>query len=424
MRPTTLWQAHLNGLLWGLGNGLVSTTLVTYLARELGAEGTALGLILAAPNLAGTLRLSTPRILRFVGSRKWFSVAAFLLSCLLLLALPIVCRPDASEHDRWKLAWLVNLWGGWHLAMFVGAIALWSWLGDVAPSATRGTFIGLRNSLLAIGNIAGILAAAAFAHYYPLWNVAAGKWEALSFPAFAGAWCMIVAIVPLIWMPEPPLVLPPRSSRRELWDVLTDLRFRPLLGFWCYAGLANGVTQAAQAFFPIVVLKLPVSEVLQLVALMHLGQILISPLIGYFADRGLSRSIMIVSQIIVSVSLLFFTLATREHPFWFGGAYVCWIAYAGLNVCLPHLMLKLSPGENSPPHISAYFALGGLVTALSAVLFGLLFDQRPRQEPVDLGYLSVDRFHLFFVIGTLARLSAVVWLWFLPATSSPTRQRG
>ncbi|QDU27554.1 Major Facilitator Superfamily protein [Anatilimnocola aggregata] len=414
MRPTTLWQAHLNGLFWGLGNGLVSTTLVTYLARELGAEGIAIGLIVASPNLAGGLRLFAPAILRWIGSRKWFAVAAFLLSCLLLLALPIVCEPKSAIDERLKLFWLVTLWGGWHFAMFLGVIALWSWLGDVAASATRGSFIGLRTSLMAVGQIVGILAAAGFAKWYPLWDPSIGRWETLAGPALAGAWCMILAIVPLIWMPEPPLISKPNDTTRQLLAAITDDRFRPLLGFWCYAGLANGVTQAAQAFFPIVVLKLPVEKTLFLIALMHIGQIIVAPLIGYWADRGNSRAIMIGSQVIVSIALLFFPLATREHPLWLTGAYLCWIAYAGLNVCLPHLMLKLSPGENSPPYISLYFALGGLVTAASSVLFGVLFDQLPRTSPVPLGPVSVDRFHLAFIVGTIMRLSAIGWLFYLP----------
>jgi len=32
----------------------------------------------------------------------------------------------------------------------------------------------------------------------------------------------------------------------------------------------------------------------------------------------------------------------RPIAWWFAGAWVLWIAYAGLNLCLPNLMLKLS----------------------------------------------------------------------------------
>jgi hypothetical protein len=96
---------------------------------------------------------------------------------------------------------------------------------------------------------------------------------------------------------------------------------------------------------------------------------------------------------------------------------VLWIAWAGLNVCLPHLMLKLSPGENSPPYISMYFALGGLVTGLSSVICGALFDELPKSGPL-LSPLPFDRFAWTFLLGTFLRLSSIAWLRRLPRDSS------
>ena len=76
---------------------------------------------------------------------------------------------------------------------------------------------------------------------------------------------------------------------------------------------------------------------------MRFGQLSISPWVGGLADRLGNRPVMMVSQLLVAAGLLFFAAATPEHWTWFVGAWVLWIAYAGLNVCLPNLMLKLSP---------------------------------------------------------------------------------
>lgn len=418
---STLWQAHLNAVLWGLGNGLVSSTLASYLARQLGAEGLAFALIFASQHIAGGLRLFTPWILAWVGSRKWFAVGAFVISCLLLLILPGICQPGHPADQSFKLRAFVVLWGGWHLAMFVGAIALWSWMGDLVESKVRGKFIGVRQSWLMAGQIAGFLAAGLFAMWYPTWNTTATRWHTLAWPALAGGWCMLLAVLPLVWMPDVKLVMPRRDYAGELWAAVTDRRFRPLLAFWCYAGLVNGVSQAVQGLYPVVVLKLPLSTTLAMVAAMHLGQILLSPLLGYFADRGNSRTIMIVSQVLVSIALFFFPLVIvaptpGAHPFPYGMwlAHGLWIAYSGLNVCLPHLMLKLSPGENSPPYISTYFALSGLAIALSSIVCGQWFDSLPRNFLLNLGAISLDRFELFLYLGAILRLTSVVWLCLLP----------
>ena len=64
--------------------------------------------------------------------------------------------------------------------------------------------------------------------------------------------------------------------------------------------------------------------------------------------------------------------ATPQRWLWFTGAWVLWIAYAGLNVCLPNLMLKLSPERSNAPYIATFYAVTGLCYAASTVVGGLL----------------------------------------------------
>src|SRR3990172_1871328 len=87
-RKLAIW----NGGIWAIGNGLASTTLVIYLAKQLHAERLGLGisLILAAQHRAGLLRLGAPALIDRLGDRKRFCMATFLLGALLLLALPWV----------------------------------------------------------------------------------------------------------------------------------------------------------------------------------------------------------------------------------------------------------------------------------------------------------------------------------------------
>jgi hypothetical protein len=50
--------ACVNAGLWSIGNGLISTTLIVYLALEHKASGLAISRILAAPKFAGMLRMA------------------------------------------------------------------------------------------------------------------------------------------------------------------------------------------------------------------------------------------------------------------------------------------------------------------------------------------------------------------------------
>ena len=67
--------ANVNAGLWAVGNGLVATQLVIYLAADLGATGLALSMILAAPRFAGLLRLGVPTLMSRVGTRKQLCIA-------------------------------------------------------------------------------------------------------------------------------------------------------------------------------------------------------------------------------------------------------------------------------------------------------------------------------------------------------------
>ena len=52
-----------NRAIWWIGNGLVGTTLIVYWAKELHAAwiGLSIGLVAAAPQVVGVLRLGTRR---------------------------------------------------------------------------------------------------------------------------------------------------------------------------------------------------------------------------------------------------------------------------------------------------------------------------------------------------------------------------
>src|SRR4029079_14640630 len=87
-RRRALYLGHVNAGLWAAGNGLTSGTLLVFLAQDLGAKGLGVSLILAAPAVAGVLRVFSPAVVRLCGSEKRASLAAFAMSYLLILGQP------------------------------------------------------------------------------------------------------------------------------------------------------------------------------------------------------------------------------------------------------------------------------------------------------------------------------------------------
>jgi MFS family permease len=420
-----------NAAVWAVGNGLASTTLVVYLAYELHVPRVGLGisLIVAAPQIVGLLRLGAPAMIGRLASRKGFCATAFLFSALLLLILPWLAAPGRLPSAVQSLAALIALWCLYHLLQYLGTVALWSWLADLVPARIRGRFLGKRERWLVAGQAAGALCAGLFAWGFPREYPRLPGWIAYAIPAGIGAAFMLAAIVPLWLMPS--AANRPAARRPVAWRAmfapLADARFLRLLLFGCWFSFFNGVTQSAQNIYPIQVLGITLLVSLALQTFMRLGQSAVSPALGALADRFGNRPVMIGSQLLVAAGLLCFPAATRDQWGWFAGAWVLWIAYAGLNVCLPNLMLKLSPGESNTPYIAAFYAVTGLCYAASTIVGGALLDRyHAASMTIYRGGMTLDFYQCIFVFGWAARsLGALLLLWVIePHVLLTLRVRG
>ena len=410
--------AYWNGAVWAIGNGLASTTLIIYLALDLGAGKIGLGiaLILAARHVVGVLRLGAPAMIERLVDRKRFCLGTFLLGTLVLSGLPWIAAPGNLPSPGASLAALVGLWCIYHLLQYLAMIALYSWLADLVPLRIRGRFFGLRQRWMVAGEAAAMLCAALFVWGRRALNPTEPRWVAYVILAALGIGLFLAALVPLARMPR---VDENQTVRRPatldcILAPFFDRRFLRLVAFGCWFSFFNGLTQSAQNIYPANVLHVSLFVMLALKTGMRLGQLGISPTMGRLADRMGNRPVMIVSLLLVATGPLFFLPATPERWWWLIGAWVVWVAYAGLNVCLPNLMLKLSPSRSNAPYIAAYFAVTGLCYAASTILGGALLDWL-RGATITLfgGVLILDFYRCSFLLGWITRSMGVLLLWWV-----------
>ena len=408
--------AYWNGGLWAIGNGLASTTLVVYLALDLGAGRIGLGnaMILAARHLVGLLRLGAPALIGRLVDRKRFCLATFLAGTLLLLSLPAVAAPRWWPSPGASLAALVALWCAYHLLQYVGMVALWSWLADLVPLRIRGRFLGRRQRWIVIGEAAGALCGAAMVWKWQSLHPEQPRWIAYVVPAVVGGCLMIAALVPLILMPRAASSRTVRrgATLRSIVAPFSDRRFLRLLLFGCWFSLSNGLTQSAQFSYPKLLLGAVIAPVVLLTAQtgMRLGQWAVSPWMGRLADRFGNRPLMIGCLLLVAQGPFCYFLATPDRRWWFVGAWVVWIAYAGINVGLPNLMLKLSPGDTNTPYIATFYAVTGLCYAANTIVGGVLYDRYRDHTFAFLGDLALDYYQGIFLLGWIARTLGVLVL--------------
>jgi len=408
-----------SAVLYAISTGLTSSTLVIYLIFGLSAPRIALGvaLIKAAPNLAGLLRLVTPALIQRLGDRKRFCTGAYVLSGLVLLVLPLAAVPGWLPSASKSLLAVVLLWCAYHVLEYLGSVALWSWIGDLVPWRTRGRFLGRRERWMVAGQAAAMLVAGLFSYCwyeaFPKDDCPAMAWIAYAVPAGLGAFCLIASTAFLLRTPHPSprQDAAVRTTLAALLAPFADRRFVRLLCFGCWFSFFNGVTQAAQEMYPIRVLEIALLTSLAMRMGTRVGQFAISPWMGRLADRFGNRRVMMACLPIVATGTLFFMAATPHEWAWVAGAWVVWIAYAGVNVCLPNLMLRLSPGPARTAYVAAYQTASGLSVAASILLGGLAADYL-RHEAFILfgGSMVLDCQQWMFFFGWATRTMGVLLL--------------
>ncbi len=143
---------------------------------------------------------------------------------------------------------------------------------------------------------------------------------------------------------------------------------------------------------------------------MRCGQAAYSGWVGRFSDRYGNRPVLVLSQFCVALSMLFF-LAATPTPAWSRwlllGAYVLWSAYAGHNICLPNLALKLADDAERAPFVAAHEAIGSVAHAGATVFGGWLWDRLAGSQGSVFGSYGLSAAGIIFLIGFVLRLAAV-----------------
>ena len=378
-RRRALGLGHVNAALWAIGNALTTGPLVSYLARDLGAQGLALGLVLAIPNLAGVLRLVAPAVIYRAGTARRACLGVSLASYVLILALPAIAVAAPAISRPTAVAAMIVLLFSHQLLEYLGTVALWSWWADLVPPPIRGRYFGRRQMIQLSVSIPTLLASGYFAD---LWRERFAAEPdrlllAYAIPTALGALALLASLVPLALMPATRQY--PKPQARLLYSTIAapfvDRRFWRLLVFRSWFSLANGISQTVQnVIYPKDVLGFGVGPLAAMRVSMQLGQMGASRWVGRTSDRFGNRPVLMAAQACVSLSLVFYILARGDSRWLLLGAWILFSAYVAHNICLPNLVLKLAPDVDTPAYVASNEALGSVFHAVATVAGGVIFD--------------------------------------------------
>ncbi|MGL6227392.1 MAG: MFS transporter [Thermoguttaceae bacterium] len=422
-----------NAFFWGIGNGAIGSAVLIYLIRDICVDlnnvqiQTLIAWILAAPRIAGLLRLITPTLIDWTGNRKYLTIWGYFLAPIILLGIPtLIPRLLQSGRTNSSLLLLVLIWCLYHLIEYIATTALWSWIGDLIPQKIRTRFLGKREAALICGQLIGFLGLGLYSQFViDRLPSEIPKWKGYGLPHCLGISFLLLSIIPLFFCPHIPKI--PESFRliQRIRELYTPLRSRPfllLLIFGVLLQIPQGFTQSVQYQFRLFVLGISLFTFLGIQTLTRLGQFGLSPSIGRLLDSWGYKPVFTCSLLAVASGPLFYFFADQSSWYLTIGAAIVWIFWAGINIGLSALVLNLSPPNQKASGIALYYSMTTLGFAVSTLLGGYWADRgRNWILQLPLWNVQLDYAHSCF-LGSSLFLLLTLPLFFAVLNSVPKKQ--
>ncbi|MEQ8664207.1 MAG: MFS transporter [Rhodospirillales bacterium] len=408
----------------GIGTQMMETltwgALLTAFALSLGASNAFIGLLAAAPHLANLGQLVGVSLVERVRRRRLIAVVAGCVGRPLLLCLCVAAYlPDQNLALGLILIAILARY-------FMGAImgVAWnSWIRDLIPDGTRGTFFGRRvRWMTAIGMVVVLTAGVLIDHWPSLGLGDVRNGYAALFV------CAVIfglgSIAALARVKEPPMAPPagPVALTAMLRQPFRDTNFRNLMFF---LAAWNFAINLAAPFFTVHMyerLELSVFTVTALASTSLVANILVLSTVGTLVDRFSGKSVLAVSAPLFLVCIFAWVFTARPESETLQLAllaviHVCTgIATAGVTIASTTIAMRLAPVKDTTAFLTANGLMASAAAGIAPIIGGLTADAladkklslivhwETAQRDLALETLKVEHWDFFFVMAAVIGL--------------------
>jgi MFS family permease len=397
----------LDGGFFGLGMGFASfSAIIPLFVNHLTSSALLIGLIPAIHNIGWQL----PQLL-MAGWMARARTRSYKPLCLWMtihervpflgLAVVALLVPHIPKSAVLALTFLLLVWQG-----FGAGLAANPWtnmISKVIPRDQIATFFGTQSAAFnGLAGVASIVAGILLEQIEAPWNFS--LCFSLTFVF------MVVSFVFLSMTREPASELPEHEHTEALWArslaiLKRDRNFVAFLGVRVLSQF-GGMAFAFYVIYAVQAYNMSDASAGIMVAILLLGQVILSPLMGRLGDRWSHRGVMLLGAGGAALSAILAWRATSVE--WF---YVIFILEATAVVAIWVIPLAMSvnfaPTEAERP---LYIGMSNTLPAPAAIL-----------APVIGGWLAdVAGFHTTFVVSALCAVAMALGLWLLIKDPSKT----
>jgi MFS family permease len=396
---------------------LTGGVFLTGFALYLGMDEFKIGLLGSMPFLVTVFQLPSSYIIEKRGDRKGVAFWAAALARLMWIPIVIAALLPALSSSAKPLIVLSLLFLSY---IFIGIsyVSWLSWTSDLVPENIRGSFFGTRNML---NGAAGMLTMLILGYFLDFmkgredWGLSAAFCviflTAVVFGSLSLRFLKCISNVPVIRNAE-------RASFREhISFPFKDGSFRRFLFF--VAGWAFAV-HIASPFFTLYFLrelKLSYGFVATLGMISALADLTGMRIWGAISDRVRNKPVIQFAGWVVAFLPLAWVTMVRPGSIVMpmvlhviGGGF-----WAGVNLCMNNLLIKVAPQENKTIYLSSYNVIAGIGAATGPILAGLAIKFMGDFNLHLFGWKLLP-LHVIFFTSTLMR---VISLQFLRKVTEP-----
>jgi len=375
--------------------------------RELGLEGTRIGLVLAlipfggivAPFIAGRVaRFGFKRtFITFWGIRK--VVVAFLLFTPWILG-----RFGPTTAFVWVAA-IVLLFA---ICRGIAETGFYPWFQEVVPNSIRGQFGAINSIVYTVGQIIAVAVAGFVVDHY----TGLGRYMAL---IGAGVALGLAGIATYIQLPGGQAIQESASGMgrfRGMWDSLRDADFRAFLMSTALVTLGGTALLAFVPLYAKEYLGLSTGRVVVLGIGTYAGVLLSSYLWGWSSDRYGSKPVVLSGLALMLLVPLGWLLVPADSPWSFslamGVSLLGGLAGQGWNIGWNrYLFVTAVPTDKKTLYMPVHYAWSQLVAGAGPLAAGLLLD-RSAELGSKLSFIQISPHTPLFLLSLFLLLLAVV----------------
>jgi MFS family permease len=310
--------------------------LVTGYALMLGANDFHLGLLAALSALSNVGAIFSAYLVGLLGHRKKLTIWAATLGRLLWAALCIL--PFLNVLAGWKLLIFFLVIFIANTSVNMANNAWLSWMTDLVPLKRRGSYFGLRSTILGAVTMAANFGAGKL---YDVMKSQALQQQAFAIIFGAAAFTAVIAGIILSKQWEPPLTGEKPLPISQLFRLpFANRDFRRLLLFFVLWSMATAVAGPFFAAHMIKNLHMPFAVIAYYSIIAGILNFAFQPLWGRIIDRLGNKPVMIFNMLGIFSLPLFWLFTTPDFylPIWID-AFISGLVWPGFALATFNLLL-------------------------------------------------------------------------------------